>query len=102
MTDHGSRIEFRVEDIHQIATSTRAHQAEWDNIWNTVKTRLSGVVSQALDAATGSSLEERSAEYHRKTQVYNQQLQAQQHAVGRVGDIAEETNVSMQNTIRKH
>jgi hypothetical protein len=92
-------LEFNTSEIHRIAAATRGHQAQWDQIWNTVRTRLSGVVSAALDAQTGASLEERSTEYHRKTELYNQQLLSQQTAVTNVGDIATETNQHMVRTI---
>ncbi|RZS43091.1 hypothetical protein EV193_10267 [Herbihabitans rhizosphaerae] len=96
MTDY---LEFKTGEIQQIASATRGHQAQWDQIWNTVRTRLGGVVSAALDAQTGSSLEERTVEYNQKTQQYNQQLLAQQNAVRNVGDIATETNHQMTRTI---
>lgn len=96
MTDF---IEFRTDEVSAIARATVGHEAEWDRIWNGVKTRLSGVVSEALDAQTGSSLEERSARYHQRTQQYQGQLQTQAGAVDRVGQIATEGNQAMRNTI---
>lgn len=92
-------LEFNTQEIHNIAAATRGHQAQWDDIWNRLRGRLGSVVSQALDAQTGSSLEERNAQYHRKTEVYNQQLLSQQNAVRNVGDVATETNARMRNTI---
>jgi len=97
MTDY---IEFRTEEIAQIAQATQGHQADWDRIWNDVKTRLTATVSEALDALTGSSLEDRSQEYARKTEQYTAQLMSQMTAVRNVGDIAVDTNQQMTRVIR--
>lgn len=96
MTDY---IEFRTDDVSAIARATLGHEAEWDRIWNGVKTRLSSTVSEALDALTGSSLEERSALYHQRTQQYQTQLQTQAGAVDQVGRIATDGNQLMSRVI---
>lgn len=96
MTDY---IEFNTEEMANIAAATKSHEAEWDRIWSEVKQRLTATVSAALDARTGSSLEERSAEYHRNTQLYTAQLNAQHLAVHKSGTVATETNLHMRNTI---
>lgn len=93
-------IEFNTEQIAQIATATRGHQSDWDAVWEGVRGKLSATVSEALDALTGSSLQDRTNEYHRKTEQYTAQLNSQQVAVGKVGDIATETNRNMSNVIR--
>ena len=92
-------IEFKNEDIGNIAQVTQGSQADWDRIWNDVRTRLSGVVSAALDALTGSSLEDRTARYHQRTQQYTADLNSQHLAVRNVGTISADTNVQMSRVI---
>ena len=92
-------IEFKNDDIANIAQVTQGSHADWDRIWNDVRTRLSGVVSQALDALTGSSLEDRTARYHQRTQQYTADLNSQHLAVRNVGTISADTNVQMSRVI---
>ncbi|WP_157357380.1 hypothetical protein [Amycolatopsis nigrescens] len=56
-----------------IAARTGAHAAEFDLVWQTVRDRLGARVSRALDAETGSSLEDRAADYRRRTELYGTQ-----------------------------
>ncbi|RSM79369.1 hypothetical protein DMH04_31960 [Kibdelosporangium aridum] len=93
-------IEFKNEDIARIAQATQGSQQEWDRVWEGVRSKLSATVSEALDALTGSSLEERSSQYHQKTQQYTGQLQSQMNAVRNVGNIAVDTNQQMSRVIR--
>lgn len=93
-------IEFDTGQIADIAGATASHQADWDRIWSDVKAQIAGTVSEALDAYTGGSLEERSARYASKTAEYTQSLQAQAGAVGKIGMIATETNAAMTKTIQ--
>lgn len=88
-------IKFDTDQITAIASSTLAHQGQWDAIWEGVRTKLTGVVSEALDVATGMSLEERSARYHQKTSIYSQQLMARATATSQVGMVAQQTNAAM-------
>jgi preprotein translocase subunit SecD len=92
-------IEFKNDDIANIAQITRSSQADWDRIWEGVRARLSGIVSEALDALTGSSLEDRSAQYHQRTQQYTADLNSQQVAVTNVGQISADTNQQMARVI---
>lgn len=92
-------IEFQTGQIADIAQSTQGSQAEWDRVWNDVRSRLSNVVSQALDALTGSSLEDRNQRYHQRTQAYTADLTGQQVAVRSIGDIAVDTNQQMTRVI---
>jgi len=92
-------IEFRNEDIASIASITQTSQGDWDRIWEDVRTRLSGIVSEALDALTGSSLEERTALYHQRSQQYTADLNSQQLAVRNVGQISVDTNQQMSRVI---
>jgi hypothetical protein len=92
-------IEFKNEDIANIAQVTQGSQADWDRIWNDVRTRLSGVVSEALDGLTGSSLEDRSTRYHQRTQQYTADMNSQHLAVRNVGTISADTNVQMSRVI---
>jgi hypothetical protein len=96
MTDY---IEFNTDEIARVAQATQGSQADWDRIWDGVKTKLSRTVSEALDALTGSSLEERSAQYHQKTVQYTSQLQNQMKAVQNIGNIATDTNQQMSRVI---
>lgn len=96
---NGSYIEFKNEDIGNIASTTRTSQSEWDDLWNSVKTRLGSVVSEALDALTGSSLEDRSARYHQRTQQYTSDMNLQHVAMTNIQNISAETNTSMARTI---
>lgn len=92
-------LEFRNEDIGNIAQITQNSQGDWDRIWEDVRARLSGVVSEALDALTGASLEDRTARYHQRTQQYTADLNSQHLAVRNVGTIAADTNVQMSRVI---
>lgn len=92
-------IAFNTEQIAEIAASAQAHQGEWDAIWNGVQAKLSGVVSEALDALTGSSLQERTASYQQKTAIYTQQLIARAQATSNIAAIAEQTGYSMVKTL---
>jgi hypothetical protein len=92
-------IEFKNEDIANISQVTQGSQADWDRIWNDVRTRLSGVVSAALDALTGSSLEDRTTRYHQRTQQYTADLNSQHLAVRNIGTISADTNVQMSRVI---
>jgi preprotein translocase subunit SecD len=92
-------IEFKNEDIVSIANVTRNSQADWDRIWEGVRSRLSGVVSEALDALTGSSLEDRTAKYHQRTQQYTADLNSQHVAVNNVASISADTNQQMSRVI---
>src|SRR5688572_11709920 len=95
-----SYIEFKNEEIARIAQATQGSQQEWDRVWEGVRGKLSATVSEALDALTGSSLDERSNQYHQKTQQYTAQLQSQMAAVRNVGQIAIDTNQQMSRVIR--
>ena len=72
----------------------------WDAIWESTRGRISATASEALDVATGSSLQERNDEYHRKSALYSQNVQQQGQAVNQIGSIASETNARMVSTIR--
>ena len=93
-------IEFDTAGIADLATQTMARQRHWDDIWNSVKSRISATVSTDLDALTGMSLEERSTEYAAKTAQYTMQLQAQAHTTAKIGNIATVTNAAMAKVIR--
>ena len=99
MSGDGSYIEFNNEDIANIAHITQNSQADWDRIWEEVRTRLSGVVSEALDALTGTSLDDRTTRYHQRTQQYTADLNSQHNAVRNVGTISADTNVQMSRVI---
>lgn len=88
-------IAFDTEQIADIASATQAHRAEWDGIWNAVRAKLGAVVSEALDVATGLSLEDRTVSYHQKSDLYTQQLLARAQATSTIGQIAEDTAVAM-------
>jgi preprotein translocase subunit SecD len=92
-------IEFKNEDIGNIASTTRTSQSEWDDLWTTVKTQLGTVVSDALDALTGSSLEDRSARYHQRSQQYTSDINLQHVAMTNIQNISAETNTSMSRVI---
>jgi hypothetical protein len=92
-------IEFRNEDIASIAQITQNSQGDWDRIWEGVRTRLSGVVSEALDGLTGASLEDRTTRYHQRTTQYTADLNSQHVAVRNVGSISADTNVQMSRVI---
>jgi hypothetical protein len=92
-------IEFKNEDIVNIASVTKSSQADWDRIWEGVRSRLTGVVSEALDALTGSSLEDRTARYHQRTAQYTADLNSQQVAVHNVASISADTNQQMSRVI---
>lgn len=95
----GDTLKFDTEQIASIAKATQSHQAQWDEIWNGVKSRLSATAAEALSQEPGGSLEQRTMEYHRKTQQYNEQLQLQAGAVGKVGNTATEYNQKMTQVI---
>ncbi|WP_426512637.1 hypothetical protein ACPPVO_19575 [Dactylosporangium sp. McL0621] len=92
-------IEFKNEDIVSIASVTKNSQADWDRIWEGVRSKLTGVVSEALDALTGSSLEDRTARYHQRTAQYTADLNSQQVAVNNVASISADTNQQMSRVI---
>ena len=94
-----SVIAFNTEQIVDIASATQAHQGEWDAIWQGVAAKLGGVVSDALDVLTGSSLQERTTSYHQKTALYTQQLLARAQATSNIAMIAEQTSSSMIKTL---
>jgi hypothetical protein len=96
----GGLIEFQTGGIADIGSQTLNQKSVWDGIWENTKAQISATAAEALDAATGSSLEERSAEYHRKSTAYGQNVQQQGQAVNQIGSIATETNTRMVNTIR--
>lgn len=93
-------IEFNTEQISELATTTLRYQQQWDDIWNGVRTRIGATVSSDLDALTGLSLQERSANYAAKTAQYVHLLQARAQATSRIGSIAAQTNVQMAKVIR--
>ena len=94
-----SVISFDTAQIAEIAASTQAHQGEWDAIWNGVQSKLGGVVSEALDALTGASLQDRTVSYQQKTSLYTQQLAARAQATSNVASIAEQTGYAMVKTL---
>ena len=96
----GGLIEFQTGPIADIGSQTLNQKAVWDGIWESTKARISATAAETLDAATGSSLEERGQEYHRKSVAYSQQVQQQGTAVNQIGGIATETNARMVSTIR--
>jgi hypothetical protein len=96
----GGLIEFRTGEITTIGSQTLGQQSEWDAIWERCRSRISATASEALDNATGSSLAERSAEYHRRSAMYSQNVGAQGQAVNQIGSIATETNANMVRAIR--
>jgi hypothetical protein len=96
----GGLIEFQTGPIADIGSQTLNQKAVWDGIWESTKARISATAAEALDAATGSSLEERGQEYHRKSVAYSQQVQQQGTGVNQIGGIATETNARMVSTIR--
>ncbi|HZC69207.1 MAG TPA: hypothetical protein VE442_00795 [Jatrophihabitans sp.] len=95
----GDTLKFDTEHIALIAKATIGHQSEWDEIWSYVKGHLSATAAEALSQEPGGSLEHRTQEYHRKTQQYNEQLQTQAGAVGKVGDTATDYNQRMTQVI---
>ena len=95
----GDTLKFDTEQIADISRATLGHQAQWDEIWNYVKSHLSATAAEALSQEPGGSLEQRTQEYHRKTQIYNEQLQTQAGAVGKVGDTATDYNQRMTRVI---
>lgn len=95
-------LKFDTEQIAAIAKATQGHQAQWDEIWNGVKSRLSSTAAEALSQEPGGSLEQRTMEYHRKTQQYTEQLMTQSTAVGKVGSTATEYNNKMTSVIAGH
>jgi hypothetical protein len=98
----GDTLKFDTDQIASIARATQSHQAQWDEIWNGVKSRLSSTAAEALSQEPGGSLEQRTMEYHRKTQQYNEQLMAQSSAVNRVGNTATDYNQKMTQVIAGH
>lgn len=92
-------LKFDTEQIASIAHATQGHQAQWDEIWNTVRSRLSATAAEALSQEPGGSLDARTAEYHRKTTQYTDQLMTQAGAVGKVGHTATDYNQRMTKTI---
>ena len=64
-----------------------------------MQSRLGGVVSDALDALTGASLQERTVSYQQKTALYTGQLQARAQATSTIASIAAETSASMVKTL---
>lgn len=88
-------IEFDTDGIADIAAQTIARQQQWDDIWNSVRSRIGTTVAEDLDALTGMSLQDRSAAYAAKTAQYTVSLQAQAQATAKIGDIAAETNLAM-------
>jgi hypothetical protein len=100
MTGPGGLIEFRTGEIDTIGTQTLGQQSEWDGIWERCRSQISAAAAEALDAATGTSLEERSQEYHRKSALYSQNVGQQGQAVNQISAIATETNANMVRTIR--
>jgi len=96
----GDLIEFKNEDISNIASITRTQQTDFDNVWETTRARLGNLVSQALDALTGSSLDERTVEYHQKTVQYSGDMGNQHNAMVNIGNISVDTNQQMSRVIR--
>ena len=96
----GGLIEFQTGPIADIGSQTLNQQQQWDAIWDSTRARISATAADALDVATGSSLQERSDEYHRKSLAYTQNVQQQGQAVNQIGDIASDTNARMVSTIR--
>jgi len=92
-------LKFDTEQISAISSATQSHQAQWDEIWAKVRSKLSSTAAEALSKEPGGSLDNRTNEYHRKTQQYNEQLLAQSHAVRKVGGTAEDYNQRMTKTI---
>lgn len=98
----GDTLKFDTEQIAAISKATQGHQAQWDEIWSGVKARLSATAAEALSQEPGGSLEQRTQEYHRKTQQYNDQLLQQAGAVGKVGNTATDYNHKMTQVIAGH
>lgn len=98
----GDTLKFDTEQIASIAKATQTHQSQWDEIWNGVQARLSATAAEALSQEPGGSLEQRTQEYHRKTQIYNEQLMTQAGAVGKVGTTATDYNQKMTQVIAGH
>jgi len=96
----GGLIEFQTGQIADIGSQTLNQRSQWDAIWQSTRGRISATASEALDVATGSSLQERNDEYHRKSALYTQNVQQQGQAVNQIGSIATETNARMVSTIR--
>jgi len=100
MPDSGGLIEFQTGGIDAIANQTMNQQQQWDDVWNRCRSRISSTASEALDNATGSSLEERNQEYHRRSAQYSQNVGQQGKAVQQISNIATDTNQNMVKTIR--
>lgn len=95
----GDVLKFDTEQIGSLAKATMSHQSQWDEIWTGVKNRLSATAAEALSQEPGGSLEQRTQEYHRKTQRYNEQLQVQASAVHKVGNTATDYNHKMTQVV---
>lgn len=96
----GGLIEFLTNDIADIGTRTVNQQQQWDQIWENTRQRLAATAADALDGATGATLQERNDEYHRRSALYTQNLQQQGNVVNQIGSIATDTNARMVQTIR--
>ena len=81
----GGLIEFQTGQIADIGSQTLNQKSQWDAIWESTRARISATASEALDVATGSSLQERNDEYHRKSALYSQNVQQQGQAVNQIG-----------------
>jgi hypothetical protein len=92
-------IEFQTGNIRDIGSTTMGQQAEWDSVWERCRSRISSTAAEALDQATGSSLEQRNQEYHQKSAAYAENVGQQGRAVNQIGDIATDTNQNMVRTI---
>lgn len=96
----GGLIEFLTNDIADIGTQTLNQQQLWDQIWENTRQRLTLTAADALDNLTGSTLQQRNDEYHRKSALYTGNLQQQGQVVNQIGSIATDTNARMVQTIR--
>ncbi|MPQ97031.1 hypothetical protein GB931_03640 [Modestobacter sp. I12A-02628] len=92
-------LKFDTEQIAAISSVTTAHREQWDSIWNGVRSKLSATAAEALSSTVGGSLDQRSAEYHAKTQQHVDNMASQSSAVQRVGTTASDYNDQMTRTI---
>lgn len=97
----GGLIEFQTGPIGDIGSQTMNQKAVWDEIWNSTRAQISATAANALDAATGVSLEERNTQYNNRSTQYSQNVQLQGQAVNQIGTIATETNAAMVRAMRR-
>jgi Iap family predicted aminopeptidase len=93
---YGDLIRFSNEGLNDIRSQTLSQQQEYTAIWNDVTRQLLGLIEQGkVDASVGQVLNDRDQQFRRESAGFDDDVMAQNRAMGDVQTIGNEGGAAM-------